>query len=113
MALQVRQGNDFELRQHGMPEEGVQGHDQRQPGITLVEEDQRKRQQRTGGAAPNDQQTPAGVITQPAPDIRRHAQIFGATQRISIGIATSSPIRAGANPRWWKYSARYGAVAPQ
>ncbi|MNC62117.1 hypothetical protein D3C75_1121080 [compost metagenome] len=37
---------------------------------------------------------------------------LGAMQRISMGMATSSPMRAGEKPRWSKYSARNGAVEP-
>ncbi|MNJ74941.1 hypothetical protein D3C77_719520 [compost metagenome] len=37
---------------------------------------------------------------------------LGATKRISIGMAISSPIRAGENPRWSKYNDRNGAVPP-
>jgi hypothetical protein len=46
LLVQMRQGDDLELRQHGMPEERMQGHHQRQPGEALVEEDQAEGQQR-------------------------------------------------------------------
>ncbi len=86
------QGNDFELRQHRVPEKRMQRHDHRQPGVAFVDEDQRKRQQRADSAKTHDRQAPAGVVpSQP--------QMFGATQRISMGIATSSPMRAALNPR--------------
>ncbi|MNV03429.1 hypothetical protein D3C71_936950 [compost metagenome] len=73
LALQVRQGDDFELRQHRVPEERMQGHDHRQPGVGLADENQRKGQQRAHRAEAHDGQSPTGVVAQPAPDVRRHA----------------------------------------
>jgi hypothetical protein len=88
----MRQSDDFELRQHRVPEKCVQGHDHRQPGIGLADENQRKRQQRADRTETHDGKPSTGVVaSQP--------QMFGATQRISIGIATSSPMRAALNPR--------------
>ncbi|MNF95028.1 hypothetical protein D3C84_777650 [compost metagenome] len=71
LALQMRQGNDFELRQHRMPEERVQGHDQRQPGIALGEENQREAQQGRQRPQAYDQQAPTTAVTEPAPQIGR------------------------------------------
>ncbi|MNQ77491.1 hypothetical protein D3C85_923610 [compost metagenome] len=73
LALQMRQGDDFELRQHRVPEERMQGHDHRQPGVAFADEDQRERQQRTDRTEAHDGQAPAGVVTEPAPDIGRDA----------------------------------------
>ncbi|KAI1696472.1 hypothetical protein Ddc_20385 [Ditylenchus destructor] len=53
----VREGDHFELRQHRVPEERVQGHDQGEPGIRVADEDQRKTRQ----------------VAQPAPQVGRHA----------------------------------------
>ncbi|MNZ94448.1 hypothetical protein D3C78_1135560 [compost metagenome] len=73
LPLQVRQGDDFELRQHRVPEERMQGHDHRQPGVGLADENQRKGQQRAHRAEAHDGQPPTAVVAQPAPDVRRHA----------------------------------------
>ena len=67
------QGDDLELRQHRVPEEGMGGHDQRQPGVALLEEDAGKAQQRAQRTETHDQQTLAGMVAQPAPQIRRYA----------------------------------------
>ena len=71
--LQVSQGDHFELRQHRVPEERMQGHHQGQPGVGLADEDQRKTDQGTHRAKPHDGQPPAGVVAQPAPEVGRHA----------------------------------------
>ncbi|MNV85443.1 hypothetical protein D3C71_1794060 [compost metagenome] len=67
------EGDDLELRQHRMPEERVQPHDQGQPGIALADEDAGETQQRADRAKAHDRQALAAVVAQPAPDIRRDA----------------------------------------
>ncbi len=69
--MQVRKGDDFKLREDGVPEECIQRHDHRQPGIAFIDQNQRKRQQRAERTKANNQQPPPGVVTQPAPDIGR------------------------------------------
>ena len=73
LLLQMGEGDDLELRQHRMPEERVQGHDQGQPGIALADEDAGETQQRADRAKAHDGQALAAVIAQPAPDIGRDA----------------------------------------
>ena len=73
LALQVGQGDDLELRQHGVPEEGMQCHHQRQPGVALVDEDQGEAGQGTERPHPHAQQALAAAIPEPAPKIGRHA----------------------------------------
>ncbi|GEM_PF-4719804 len=70
---QVRQGDYLELRQHRVPEEGVQRHDQRQPGVAPAEEDQPERQQRAERSQAHDGQALTGRISEPAPQVRRQA----------------------------------------
>ncbi|MNF91213.1 hypothetical protein D3C84_738060 [compost metagenome] len=73
LILEVRQGNHLELRQHRMPEEGVQGHDQRQPGVAVADEDQREGDQGAEGAEAHDLQASPAAVAQPAPEVGRHA----------------------------------------
>ena len=65
--------DDFKLRQYRMPEERMQRHHQRQPGIALADKDQGKTAQGTQRAQTHDQQAPAGVIPKPTPQVGRHA----------------------------------------
>ncbi|MNT60243.1 hypothetical protein D3C72_1978120 [compost metagenome] len=51
----------------------MQGHDHRQPGVGLADENQRKGQQCAYRTKAHDGQSPTGVVAQPAPDVRRHA----------------------------------------
>lgn len=67
--MQVGQGNHLELRQYRMPEERMQGHHQRQPGVAFTEEDQRERRQGRQRAQAHDQQALAAAISQPAPQV--------------------------------------------
>ena len=66
-------GDDFKLRQHRVPEERMQRHDQRQPGVALADKDASKAQQRAERAKAHNGQALARVIAQPTPDIRRNA----------------------------------------
>lgn len=69
----MRQSNGLELRQHGMPEETVQGHDRRQPPVVLPPENAGKRQRRQQRAHPHNQQALTCRIAQPTPEIGRNA----------------------------------------
>ena len=73
LATQMRQSNGLELRQHGMPEETVQGHDRRQPPVVLPPENAGKRQRRQQRAHPHNQQALTCRIAQPTPEIGRNA----------------------------------------
>jgi len=88
LLVQMRQGDDFELRQHRVPEERMQRHHQRQPGKALVEEDQPEGQQGAQRAETDDFQPATGCITQPAPEIRRHA-----THQHGNGDQLADPLR--------------------
>ncbi|MNM61408.1 hypothetical protein D3C81_727090 [compost metagenome] len=69
LPVQVGQGDDLELRQHRMPEERVQGHYQRQPGVAFAKEDKGEGGQGRQCAQAHDQQALAGAVTQPAPQV--------------------------------------------
>lgn len=70
---QVGQGDDLELRQHGVPEERVQRHHQGQPGVAVADEDQREAQRRAYRAEAHDGQALAAAVAQPAPQVGRDA----------------------------------------
>src|SRR5690606_14903328 len=61
----------LELRVHGIPEEAVAGHDQRQPDESAAKEYAGEDEYRGGGAEPHNAQTLASTIGEPAPDIGR------------------------------------------
>ncbi len=69
LPVQVGQSDDLELRQHRMPEERMQGHHQRQPGVAFAEEDQGEGGQGRQRAQAHDQQALAGTVAQPAPQV--------------------------------------------